>query len=38
MVAAQAEVYGDGTELLENEDRLRDEDGLICQVFGVMRC
>jgi hypothetical protein len=34
MAAAQAEAYGDGAALLENEDRLRDEDGLICQVFG----
>jgi Integrase zinc binding domain len=34
MAAAQAEAYGDGAALLENEDRLRDEDGLICHVFG----
>jgi hypothetical protein len=34
MAAAQAEAYGDGAALLENEDRLRDEDGLICQTFG----
>jgi hypothetical protein len=34
MAAAQAEAYGDGAALLENENRLRDEDGLICQVFG----
>jgi Integrase zinc binding domain len=32
--AAQAEAYGDGAALWRNEDRLRDEDGLICQVFG----
>jgi Integrase zinc binding domain len=31
--AAQAEAYGDGAALLENEDRLRDED-FFCQVFG----
>jgi RNase H-like domain found in reverse transcriptase/Integrase zinc binding domain len=34
MAAAQAEAYGDGAALMRNEDRLRDEDGLICQVFG----
>jgi hypothetical protein len=34
MAAAQAEVYGDGAALLRNEDCLRNEDGLICQVFG----
>jgi Integrase zinc binding domain len=34
MAASQAEAYGDGAALLENEDRLRDEDGLICLVFG----
>jgi RNase H-like domain found in reverse transcriptase/Integrase zinc binding domain len=34
MVAAHAEAYGDGAALLRNENRLRDEDGLICQVFG----
>jgi hypothetical protein len=34
MAAAQAKAYGDDAALLENEDRLRDEDGLICQVFG----
>jgi Integrase zinc binding domain len=33
MAAAQAEAYGDGAALLRNEDRLRDEDDLICQVF-----
>jgi hypothetical protein len=38
MAAAQAEAYGDGAALLENEDRLRDEDGLICQVFGKDMC
>jgi RNase H-like domain found in reverse transcriptase len=30
MAAAQAEARGDGAELLKNEDRLRDEDGLTC--------
>jgi RNase H-like domain found in reverse transcriptase len=34
MAAAQAEARGDGAVLLKNEERLRDEDGLICQVFG----
>jgi transposase InsO family protein len=34
MAAAQAETYGDGGALMRNEHRLRDEDGLICQVFG----
>jgi hypothetical protein len=34
MAAAQAEAHGDGTALLENEDRLRDEYGLNFQVFG----
>jgi RNase H-like domain found in reverse transcriptase len=34
MAAAQVEAYGDGAALLRNEDRLRDENGLICQVFG----
>jgi RNase H-like domain found in reverse transcriptase len=34
MAAAQTEAYGDGAELLRNEDCLRDEDGFICQVFG----
>jgi hypothetical protein len=33
MAAAQAEAFGDGAALLKNEDPLRDEDGLICQVF-----
>jgi Integrase zinc binding domain len=34
MAAAQVEAYGGGAVLFRNEDRLRDEDGLICQVFG----
>jgi Integrase zinc binding domain len=34
MAAAQAKAYGDLAALLENEDRLRDKDGLICKVFG----
>jgi hypothetical protein len=34
MAAAQAEARGDGAALLNNKDRLRDEYGLICQVFG----
>jgi RNase H-like domain found in reverse transcriptase len=34
MAAAQEEARGDGAALLKNEERLRDEDGLICQVFG----
>jgi hypothetical protein len=34
MAAAQAEAYGDGATLLRNKNRLCDEDGLICQVFG----
>jgi RNase H-like domain found in reverse transcriptase/Integrase zinc binding domain len=34
MAAAQAEAYGDGAALLKKEDRLRDQNGLICQVFG----
>jgi hypothetical protein len=31
---AAAHAYGDGAALLRNEDHLRNEDGLICQVFG----
>jgi hypothetical protein len=34
MAAAQAEARGDGAALIKNEDRLRDEEGLICQVLG----
>jgi Integrase zinc binding domain len=34
MAAAQAVPYEDGAALLRNEDRLRDKDGYICQVFG----
>jgi hypothetical protein len=34
MAAAQAEARGDGAAPQNNEDRLRVEDGLICQVFG----
>jgi transposase InsO family protein len=34
MAAAEAEAYGNGATLVRNENRLRVEDGLICQVFG----
>jgi hypothetical protein len=34
MAAAQVEAYEDGAALLRNEDSPRDEDDLICQVFG----
>jgi hypothetical protein len=34
MAVAQVEAYKVGAALLRNEDCLRDEDGLICQVFG----
>jgi hypothetical protein len=33
MAAASVEAYWDGAALFRNEDRLRDEDGLICKVF-----
>jgi hypothetical protein len=34
MAAAQLEAWGNGAALLKTEDRLRDEDCSICQVFG----
>jgi hypothetical protein len=34
MLAAQAEAYGDGSALLKDEDCIRDEDGLLCKMFG----
>jgi RNase H-like domain found in reverse transcriptase len=34
MLAAQAEAYGDVSALLKDEDCIRDEERLLCKVFG----